>query len=447
MNDRQKIRVMIVDDHDMVRRGLTAFLRTQEDVELVAEAADGQEALRLCDQTQPDVVLMDLVMPRMDGAAATRALRERWPHIQVIALTSFMDKELVQEALEAGAIGYLLKTVSTEELAEAIRAAYGGRSTVASEAVQILALAEQLEQLEQDIAALQPNETELPNVLGRHLPSMLPSCHLEIHRFATGTLLRLPDDAPPVPMTTWQWARTLTRPRSFAPGSALPWGGQVNAGETLILAPIVEADDPSPTGAIHVACNQEIDPSTYLLPAVQGVAVQVALAHRNAVNRAQSQAHERVVQELALAGRIQASFLPEAVPEMKGWQIAAALLPARETSGDFYDFLPLPDGRLGFLVADVTDKGMGAALYMALSRTLIRTYAEEFGDRLDHVFQAVSQRILSDSRADLFVSVFYGILDPRTGQLTYCNAGHHPPYLLRAGSPEGGLELRRTAMF
>jgi NarL family two-component system response regulator LiaR len=129
---------MIVDDHDMVRQGLAAFLLVSADMELVGEARDGQEAVHMCERFQPDVILMDLVMPKLDGAAATRAIRERWPHVQVVALTSFQEQTLVQEALQAGAISYLLKNVSAEELAEAIRAAHAGRPTLAPEAVQAL---------------------------------------------------------------------------------------------------------------------------------------------------------------------------------------------------------------------------------------------------------------------------------------------------------------------
>ena len=138
MNTPSLIRVMIVDDHDMVRRGLTAFLKIKPDLELVGEASNGQEALRVCEQVQPDVILMDLVMPEISGAAATRIIRERCPQVQVIALTSFQEKELVQEALQAGAISYLLKNVSVDDLAEAIRAAYAGRPTLAPEATQAL---------------------------------------------------------------------------------------------------------------------------------------------------------------------------------------------------------------------------------------------------------------------------------------------------------------------
>jgi two-component system, NarL family, response regulator LiaR len=138
MNASQHIRVMIVDDHAMVRKGLITFLKNMPDLTLVGEACDGREAIEMCGAYEPDVILMDLVMPELGGVAATRAIHQQWPHVQVIALTSFQEKELVQDALQAGAIGYLLKNVSGEELAEAIRQAHGGKPTLAPEAVQAL---------------------------------------------------------------------------------------------------------------------------------------------------------------------------------------------------------------------------------------------------------------------------------------------------------------------
>ncbi|MCB0063469.1 MAG: response regulator transcription factor [Caldilineaceae bacterium] len=129
---------MVVDDQPVVRSGLSAFLMVHPDLELVGEASDGARAVRLCPLLRPDVILMDLVMPQMDGAEATQVIRERYPHIQVIALTSFKDKELVQRVLDAGAIGYLLKNVSSNELADAIRSAYSGRPTLSPEATQVL---------------------------------------------------------------------------------------------------------------------------------------------------------------------------------------------------------------------------------------------------------------------------------------------------------------------
>jgi NarL family two-component system response regulator LiaR len=171
----QPIRVMIVDDHAMVRKGLTAFLKNEPGLELVGEARDGREAIECCEQLHPDVILMDLIMPELGGVAATRTIHQRWPQVQVIALTSFQEKELVQDALQAGAIGYLLKNVSGEELAVAIRQAYIGRPTLAPEAVQALiqprseaeTLAADLTRREQEVLALLVKGMSNPEIAER----------------------------------------------------------------------------------------------------------------------------------------------------------------------------------------------------------------------------------------------------------------------------------------
>jgi NarL family two-component system response regulator LiaR len=129
---------MLVDDHAVVRSGLAAFLTVFDDLQLVGEAAGGAEAIRLCQQVEVDVVLMDLMMPEMNGAEATRRIRQQCPNVQVIALTSFKEEELIQETLKAGAISYLLKNVTADELANAIRAAHVGRPTLAPEATAAL---------------------------------------------------------------------------------------------------------------------------------------------------------------------------------------------------------------------------------------------------------------------------------------------------------------------
>jgi NarL family two-component system response regulator LiaR len=129
---------MLVDDHAMVRRGLATFLQVFDDLELVGEADDGAAAIQLCANVQPDVVLMDMLMPDMDGVTVTRIIRQKFPTVQVIALTSFKEATLVQNALQAGAIGYLLKNITADALAQAIRAAHGGRTTLAQEATQVL---------------------------------------------------------------------------------------------------------------------------------------------------------------------------------------------------------------------------------------------------------------------------------------------------------------------
>jgi len=132
------IRVMIVDDHTMVRKGLATFLKVFDDLELAGEAENGAAAIQLCGEILPDVVLMDMVMPDMDGATATRTICQKYPQVQVIALTSFKEGDLVKKALEAGAIAYLLKDVSADDLVRAIRSAHVGRSTLSPEAAQAL---------------------------------------------------------------------------------------------------------------------------------------------------------------------------------------------------------------------------------------------------------------------------------------------------------------------
>ena len=134
----QPIRVMLVDDHTMVRRGLATILKVFDDMLLVGEAENGAEGVKLCGEILPDVVLMDMLMPEMDGATATRAICQKYPQVQVIALTSFKEGDLVKTALDAGAIAYLLKDVSADDLARAIRAAHVGRATLSPEAAQAL---------------------------------------------------------------------------------------------------------------------------------------------------------------------------------------------------------------------------------------------------------------------------------------------------------------------
>jgi two-component system, NarL family, response regulator LiaR len=134
----QPIRVMLVDDHTMVRRGLATMLSVFDDLQLAGEAESGEAAIRLCAEIIPDVILMDMAMPLMDGAMATHAIRQQFPHVQVLALTSFREGDRVRKALEAGAIGYLLKDVTADELVRAIRAAHAGRATLSPEATQAL---------------------------------------------------------------------------------------------------------------------------------------------------------------------------------------------------------------------------------------------------------------------------------------------------------------------
>jgi two-component system, NarL family, response regulator LiaR len=138
MEELNSIRILLVDDHMVVRSGLSTVLSVFDDLQLVGEAGDGEEAIRLCERLQPDLVLMDLLMPRMDGVTAIKAIKERWPQIQVIALTSFKEKEYVEGAIKAGANGYLLKNVSADELVKAIHRAAAGQPSLSPEAAQVL---------------------------------------------------------------------------------------------------------------------------------------------------------------------------------------------------------------------------------------------------------------------------------------------------------------------
>ncbi len=137
-HDDRKIRVLIVDDHEMVRSGLVAFMQGSGDLEAVGEASSGEEAIELCLQLAPDVVLMDMMMPGIGGVDATRAIHQKCPRTRILALTSFPEEGLVQQALQAGAISYLLKNVASADLACAIREAVAGRPTLAPEATQAL---------------------------------------------------------------------------------------------------------------------------------------------------------------------------------------------------------------------------------------------------------------------------------------------------------------------
>jgi two-component system, NarL family, response regulator LiaR len=138
MKDIRRIRVLIVDDHPVVRRGLALSLLAFDDLEVVNEASSGEEALALTPEVHPNVIVMDLKMPGMGGVAAIRALHEQWPEVHVLVLTSFQEGNLVQDTLQAGAVGYYLKDITIDELAMAIRLTYAGRPTLSAVATQAL---------------------------------------------------------------------------------------------------------------------------------------------------------------------------------------------------------------------------------------------------------------------------------------------------------------------
>jgi serine phosphatase RsbU (regulator of sigma subunit) len=163
------------------------------------------------------------------------------------------------------------------------------------------------------------------------------------------------------------------------------------------------------------------------------------------ISRAQAIAHRKITRELAEAGRIQNTIIPTKSPDIPGYQISGVLLPARETSGDFFDFFNISDDQHGFVIADVGDKGAGAALYMAMSRTLIRTYAVENKLPPEEVIQHVNRRILTDTERGIFLTVAFGILDSQKARFTFVNAGHNPPIHIQQHNNQPNLvSLEKT---
>jgi sigma-B regulation protein RsbU (phosphoserine phosphatase) len=155
-------------------------------------------------------------------------------------------------------------------------------------------------------------------------------------------------------------------------------------------------------------------------------------------------ANQKMAQELALAGEVQEGFFPQELPGIPGWQLSVKMESARETSGDFFDIIPLPLGHYGILMADVVDKGVPAALFMALIWSLIRTYAVDFPSHPEMVLTSVNHRILEDTSAKQFVTVFYAVFDPANGRLVYANAGHSPPIFFNSQSGEIIQRLEHT---
>jgi two-component system, NarL family, response regulator LiaR len=176
----EPIRVLVVDDHAVVREGLRAFLELQKGIEVAGEAGDGQEAIEAAARLRPDVILMDLVMPGVDGVAAMRSLRESVPDARVIVLTSFLDDDKLMPALRSGAAGYLLKNAQPQELARAVRAAHAGEAlldpVVAARLVETLAA----EHDEEPIDRLTPREREVLVLIGRGFPNKRIARELEV---------------------------------------------------------------------------------------------------------------------------------------------------------------------------------------------------------------------------------------------------------------------------
>ena len=310
---------------------------------------------------------------------------------------------------------------------------------------------EKLEKLGRALFEVIPNTVDLPRVLEEHVPGMFPSGHIAIWISPDAILLDYPDDWPDISIDTWHCILEQPGPRSFLSNDDLPWEKEASNHRAILTTPIRKSDQNRAIGGIYLELRALTEPWDHksmsnLYPGIQSLADLLSSIIHQAEIYEQTLDFQSITQELRLAGKIQASFLPNKFPPIDGWQLAVTLIPARETSGDFFDVIELEDGRLGILIADVADKGVGSALYMALSRTLIRTYAEEYDADPEVVLFAANNRLLKDARANLFITTFYGILDPSKGTMTYCNAGHNPPYLIRNSDSESVESLKRTGI-
>jgi len=310
-------------------------------------------------------------------------------------------------------------------------------------------LLEKLETLGRAIIDAPPDSENIPEILQTHLINMFPAGRLVVWIFPDDVLAQQPAEWDPNLDEIWPWLLDRSEGDVFLAQDFLPWQEEKTGHNPVVVAPIRDVDEAQTFGGIYLELHTLAQPWNRralrnLCPAIQALAAQIASALKQAQVYEQTLEFQRVSEELKLAGSIQASLLPNSFPDMDGWQFAVTLAPAGETSGDFFDIISLAEGKIGFVIADVLDKGVGPALYMTLSRTLIRTYATEFDLQPDLVFFATNERILKDTRANLFVTAFFGVLDPATGALTYCNAGHNPPYFLGNQNGCDPIPLEKT---
>ena len=305
-----------------------------------------------------------------------------------------------------------------------------------------------LQELVQSILSAPPDNIsgQLPDILAKHAPRMLQKSDVFIWLYPDIVLLEERVKPRPLPNLATVQEQVLENQQDYYVYNQiiLIEEGKTTRPHQGLAVPIRDVES-QVLGGIFIIQQPNTEDVTNILPAIQSLVTQIAIALRREEIYRQTIANERMTRELEVAGHIQSTFLPDEIPQADGWQITATIIPARQTSGDFYDFMHLENGRLGILVADVADKGTGAALYMALSRTLIRTYALQYPDAPETALQLANERILADTQSDQFVTVFYGVLDLVSGLLTYCNAGHNPAYLLH---PDGApvTEMRHTGI-
>ncbi len=316
---------------------------------------------------------------------------------------------------------------------------------------------EHLEVLAKKIIESPADASTLEDLIAQTVPDLFPADRVAVQLFESSSSnpwpsweISVPDTTARVPDEIWESLCREEGLRLQMPNVTLP-GEKRTFGDALLTKIIVEEADSEEeaiecVGGVYLLRHKSEGHSRDSLGAVESLASQIGTALNRSRAHAEALAFQKTQKELEFAGRIQTSFLPKEIPMAENWQISAKLDSARQTSGDFYDFIPLGDSLVGIIVADVSDKGTGAALYMALSRTLLRTFAMEEGLRPEVAFARANDRIRADAESDQFVTLIYGVLNTETGWLTYANAGHNPGYLLRAGGDDTFDTLSKTGI-
>ncbi len=485
------IRIIIADDHSVVRQGLRMFLSLDPELEVVGEAVNGAEAVQKAEALQPDVVLMDLIMPVMSGLEATAEIRHRGLSTQVIVVTSVIEEAAVTAVIRAGAIGYLLKDTEADELRRAIKAAAAGRAQL-SPAIAARLLAETQNS---DADTLTARENEVLRLAAAGLSDQEIALQLlvsepVVHSHVAGIVekLRLANQSQTLLLDFANRAQTYLDPAALLdflvtevprllqadaaalllpePGndrlalraahnwpagplgetlgagalsafeSRQPWqnGGGDETGPLASVAFIPLLIGGGAIGVLGLGGRQPRHLNEDDLRFARLLANQAALSVEQArLHRVESRG-QRMERELQQARQIQMSLLPNGYPQVPGYDFAAAYESAREIGGDLYDFIEWPGdpNRVGLLIADVSGKGTAAALFMAHSRAMIRGAAQTQPGPAA-TLAAANVQIVRDNHAMLFVSAFYAVMDAPSGRLTFANAGHNVPIVRRAG--------------